>query len=348
MLPPVMEVRDLETTFFLKNGPVRVVDRISFQMNQGEILGLVGESGCGKSVTSRALLGLIEYPGQITGGEILFKGQDLRKFTEREMADVRGRDIAMIFQEPLSALNPVLTIGQQIEEQVIRHQKSKSPSTRKNKQVATLRALEMLSVVGLSPGEQRAKNYPHQLSGGMRQRAMIAMALSCNPSVLIADEPTTSLDMTIQAQILQLIQSLQQKLNMTTLFITHDLGLVSEISDRVIVMYAGQICEEAPTNELFLNPKHPYTLALIESRPRFGHRVDRLKTINGRVPKPEELTQGCPFSNRCPQTISECYSHRPQLNELDKAKHSVSQHSSSKHSSRQHKVACFNPVGGLS
>lgn len=323
MQTPVLDVRNLETTFFLKKGPLKVVDGVSFRIESGQILGLVGESGCGKSVTSRSLMRLIEEPGRITRGEIFFKGRDLLQLSEREMADVRGREISMIFQEPMSALNPVLSIGDQIEEQIVRHQPAKKE--------AVARTLEMLSLVGISPAAVRAKSYPHQLSGGQRQRAMIAMALSCSPSLLIADEPTTALDVTIQAQILELIQSLQQKMNMTALFITHDLGLVSELSDRVIVMYAGQICEEAPTSEIFSNPKHPYTLALIESRPRFGHQVDRLKTIQGQVPRPNELTGGCPFSNRCPQVKSECRSQRPPLLQQ---------------SGVQHRVACFNPVGG--
>lgn len=330
MQSPALEVRNLDITFFLKKGPLKVVDAASFRIDSGEILGLVGESGCGKSVTSRSLMRLVDEPGQITQGEIFFKGRDLLRLSEQEMRDIRGREISMIFQDPMSALNPVLTIGEQIKEQILRHQTEKSIPARLANQKAAERTQTMLSLVGISPAQERMNSYPHQLSGGQRQRAMIAMALSCNPSLLIADEPTTSLDVTIQAQILELIQSLQEQMNMTTLFITHDLGLVSEIADRVIVMYAGQICEEAPTSEIFSNPRHPYTLALIESRPRFGHQVERLKTIHGRVPRPDELTGGCPFSNRCPQVQSECHSLRPPLVHLDKT---------------QHRVACFNPVG---
>lgn len=330
MQSPALEVRNLETTFFLKKGPVKVVDGASFRIDSGEILGLVGESGCGKSVTSRSLMRLIEKPGQITQGEIFFKGRDLLKLSEREMTDIRGREISMIFQEPMSALNPVLTIGEQIKEQIVRHQTEKTLPSRLINQKAAEHTQTMLSLVGISPAVDRVRSYPHQLSGGQRQRAMIAMALSCDPSFLIADEPTTALDVTIQAQILELIQSIQQQMKMTTLFITHDLGLVSEISDRVIVMYAGQICEDAPTTDIFSNPRHPYTLALIESRPRFGHQVEHLKTIQGRVPRPDELTGGCPFSNRCPRVKSDCRTQRPPLLPL---------------SENQHKVACFNPVG---
>lgn len=318
---PVLEVKDLETTFYLKSGPFRAVNRVSYKVNQGETLGIVGESGCGKSVTSFSLMQLIERPGKITNGQVLLQGRDLLKISESQMEEVRGHQMAMIFQEPMSALNPVLTIGEQIDEQILRHMPMKQKQARE-------RSIEMLSLVGIpSPGE-RAGSYPHQLSGGMRQRAMIAMALSCNPVFLIADEPTTALDVTIQAQILELIQNLQKKLNMSVQFITHDLGVISEISDRVLVMYGGQPCEEAQTQEIFSNPKHPYTAALIESRPKFGHRVDRLKTIEGSVPAPHELPAGCPFFNRCPRALSECQVSRPIYQEIKPG----------------HKVACFNPV----
>ena len=261
----VVSVRDLETTFFSKMGAFRAVNGISYDIQKGQTLGIVGESGCGKSVTSFSLMRLIERPGQITGGSFFLNGVDILKLSETEMQAVRGEKMAIIFQEPMTALNPVLTIGSQIDEQILKHKKC-SPNEAKE------RSIEMLSLVGIpSPGD-RYRNYSHQLSGGMRQRAMIAMALSCDPQFLIADEPTTALDVTIQAQILELIQNLQKKFNMTVQFITHDLGVISEISDQVLVMYGGQMCEMADTTELFNNPKHPYTGALIGSRPRLGQR----------------------------------------------------------------------------
>lgn len=318
---PLVEVRNLETTFYLKSGPFKAVNRVSYTIPKGGTLGLVGESGCGKSVTSFSLMQLIAQPGKITGGEVLLGGKDLLKLSESQMQDIRGGEMSMIFQEPMSALNPVLTIGNQIQEQVLRHKKI-------TPREAWDRSVEMLNLVGIPSPEDRARSYPHQLSGGMRQRAMIAMALSCNPSFLIADEPTTALDVTIQAQILELIQSLQEKLNMTVQFITHDLGVISEISDRVLVMYGGQMCEEAETEELFRSPRHPYTAALIDSRPRLGQRVSRLRTIEGSVPAPHELPKGCPFVNRCSRSQSDCHETRPPLVDV----------------TPQHKVACFNPL----
>ncbi len=317
----ILSVRQLETTFFSKLGAFHAVNKISYDIYKGETLGIVGESGCGKSVTSFSLMRLIERPGKITGGQVLLNGRDLLKLSDPAMETVRGGEMAMIFQEPMTALNPVMTIGQQIDEQVLRHKKG-SP------QEARERAIEMLSLVGIPSPSQRYSSYPHQLSGGMRQRAMIAMALSCDPTFLVADEPTTALDVTIQAQILELIQSLQQKLNMTVQFITHDLGVISEISDRVMVMYGGQTCEIGKTQEIFLHPRHPYTHALIKSRPRLGNRVDRLMTIEGSVPAPHELPPGCPFTNRCPRATEQCRAHKPPLIDV----------------SSGHKVACFFPM----
>jgi oligopeptide/dipeptide ABC transporter ATP-binding protein len=319
----VVSVRNLETTFSTRLGPFRAVNDVSYDIYKGETLGIVGESGCGKSVTSFSLMRLIEPPGQITRGQVILNGRDLLQLPEEKMEDVRGGEMAIIFQEPMTALNPVLTIGHQISEQVIRHMKLSHKDARD-------RGVEMLSLVGIPSPADRYDTYPHQLSGGMRQRAMIAMALSCSPQFLIADEPTTALDVTIQAQILELIQGLQEKLNMTVQFITHDLGVISEISDRVLVMYAGQPCEIAPTQELFSNPLHPYTEALIGSRPKLGQRTSRLKTIEGSVPAPHELPPGCPFTNRCPRAIEgQCLLYRPPMVEL----------------SPGHSVACFNPVG---
>lgn len=317
----IVEVKNLETTFATKAGPFKAVNNISYEIPKGKTLGIVGESGCGKSVTSYSLMRLIQTPGRVTGGQVLLNGRDVLKLSEPQMEEVRGGEMAMIFQEPMTALNPVLTIGFQMDEQIMKHKKCSAKESKE-------RAIEMLRVVGIPSPEERYHSYPHQLSGGMRQRAMIAMALSCDPTFLIADEPTTALDVTIQAQILELIQNLQEKFNMTVQFITHDLGVISEISDRVMVMYGGQTCEQADTQELFLNPHHPYTAALIASRPKFGERVKRLTTIEGSVPAPHELPQGCPFVNRCPRAVSECPAVKPQLLEVKPG----------------HKVACFNPL----
>ncbi len=321
---PVVQVKDLETTFFLKSGPFRAVNRISYDINQGETLGIVGESGCGKSVTSFSLMKLIEKPGLITNGSFHLDGQDIFKLPAEGVENVRGGKMAMIFQEPMTALNPVYTIGHQMDEQIQKHMHLSKKDSRD-------RAIEMLQLVGIPSAKERYETYPHQLSGGMRQRAMIAMALSCNPKFLIADEPTTALDVTIQAQILELFQTLQEKMKMTVQFITHDLGVISEVSDKVLVMYGGQTCETGDTQEIINNPKHPYTAALIESRPKMGQRVSRLKTIEGSVPAPHDFPKGCPFANRCPNVLSECWTIKPPL--LPVAG-----------SLTPRKVACFNPV----
>ncbi|MBC7419355.1 MAG: ABC transporter ATP-binding protein [Bdellovibrio sp.] len=301
---PVVQVKDLETTFFLKSGPFKAVNRISYEINQGETLGIVGESGCGKSVTSFSLMKLIEKPGMVTNGEFLLNGRNILTLKDREIEDVRGGQMAMIFQEPMTALNPVLTIGYQMDEQIKKHLRLSDQDSRD-------RAIEMLQLVGIPSAKERYAAYPHQLSGGMRQRAMIAMALSCNPKFLIADEPTTALDVTIQAQILELFQSLQEKMNMTVQFITHDLGVISEVSDKMMVMYGGQTCEMGPTQDIINSPAHPYTAALILSRPQHGHRVERLRTIEGSVPAPHELPKGCPFANRCPNVLADCWTIKP-------------------------------------
>ncbi len=318
---PVLEVKNLETTFFSKAGPFRAVNNVSYKIYQGQTLGIVGESGCGKSVTSYSLMRLIEEPGRITQGQIFLNGRDLLKISETEMENIRGREMAMIFQEPMTALNPVLSVGYQLDEQIMKHKKCSKKESRD-------RAIEMLGLVGIPSPEERYLSYPHQLSGGMRQRAMIAMALSCDPQFLVADEPTTALDVTIQAQILELIQNLQEKFNMTVQFITHDLGVISEVADRVMVMYAGQTCEISDTQELFNRPRHPYTAALIQSRPHFGERTRRLQTIEGSVPAPQELPAGCPFVTRCSRAKTECAPLKPPLVEI----------------SPNHFVACFNPV----
>lgn len=318
---PVVQVKNLETTFFSRAGAHKAVNNVSYDIFEGETLGIVGESGCGKSVTSFSLMRLIEQPGKITKGQFLFQGKDILKLSESEMESVRGGHMSMIFQEPMTALNPVLSIGEQIDEQLIRHKKF-TPSQAKE------RSIEALAMVGIPSPQERYTNYSHQLSGGMRQRAMIAMAISCEPKFLIADEPTTALDVTIQAQILELFQNLQEKLNMTVQFITHDLGVISEITDRVLVMYGGQMCETAPTDVLFKESRHPYTRALISSRPKFGHRVNRLSTIEGSVPAPHELPAGCPFTNRCSRATSQCAQQKPNFVDVG----------------QNHKVACFHPL----
>lgn len=323
---PVLKVNELETTFFLKSGPFRAVNRISYEIEQGQTLGIVGESGCGKSVTSFSLMKLISSPGQITHGSALLNGKDLVQASASEMETIRGGQMAMIFQEPMTALNPVLTIGYQMDEQIQKHLKL-NPKDSKD------RAIEMLRLVGIPSAEERYSAYPHQLSGGMRQRAMIAMALSCNPKFLIADEPTTALDVTIQAQILELFQDLQEKMNMSVQFITHDLGVISEVSDRVLVMYGGQMCETGSTQDVLTSPKHPYTAALIESRPKMGQRISRLKTIEGSVPAPHELPAGCPFATRCTRVKTECWTTKPLYQDV-----------TTPQSQTTRKVACFNPL----
>ncbi len=322
-MKPVVQVKDLETTFFLKSGPFRAVNRISYEINKGETLGIVGESGCGKSVTSFSLMRLIERPGKITNGQFLLNDQNILNLSDTDMEDVRGGKMAMIFQEPMTALNPVLTIGYQMDEQIKKHLKF-------NKKDSRDRAIEMLQLVGIPSAKERYEAYPHHLSGGMRQRAMIAMALSCNPQFLIADEPTTALDVTIQAQILELFQTLQEKMNMSVQFITHDLGVISEVSDKVMVMYGGHTCETGPTQDILNSPKHPYTGALIQSRPKMGHRVSRLKTIEGSVPAPHELPKGCPFANRCGNVREECWNNKPKLQPVQ--------------GDVNRAVACFNPL----
>lgn len=321
-MKPIVQVKDLETTFFLKTGPFRAVNKISYEINKGETLGIVGESGCGKSVTSFSLMRLIERPGKITNGEFNLDGVNIFNLADSEMENIRGGKVAMIFQEPMTALNPVLTIGYQMDEQIQKHLKY-------NKKDSRDRAIEMLELVGIPSAKDRYDAYTHQLSGGMRQRAMIAMALSCNPQFLIADEPTTALDVTIQAQILELFQDLQEKMSMTVQFITHDLGVISEISDKILVMYGGHACETGNTQDIITSPGHPYTAALIQSRPKMGQRVSRLKTISGSVPAPHELPKGCPFANRCPKVISECWTTKPQLKTI---------------ANTNRAVACFNPL----
>ncbi|HBM80308.1 MAG TPA: peptide ABC transporter ATP-binding protein [Clostridiaceae bacterium] len=303
----LLEVKDLVTQFKLKDGTFNAVDGMSFNIDNGEIVALVGESGCGKSVTSLSILGLIPNPpGKVIRGEILFKGKDILKKTRREMQNIRGNEISMIFQEPMTSLNPLFTIGKQITETLIRHKKM-------GREEAKERAVEMLDLVGIpSPGE-RFKNYPHQMSGGMRQRVMIAMALACNPELLIADEPTTALDVTIQAQILDLILRLKNKLNTAVLLITHDLGVVAEVADRVVVMYCGKVVESGSVKEIFAKPLHPYTEGLLLSIPKIDEKKEELFMIPGTVPNPLNMPAGCAFSTRCPKCMEKCIRKMPQL-----------------------------------
>ena len=308
---PVLEVRDLRTYFHTEEGVARAVDGVSFAVGRGQTLGLVGESGCGKSVSAFSIMRLVpEPPGRIEAGQILLKGRDLLSLDEEEMRRVRGDDIAMIFQEPMTSLNPVLTCGFQIAEAVALHQQVSMPE-------ACARAVEMLKLVGIPAPDQRSGEYPHQLSGGMRQRVMIAMALSCNPDVLIADEPTTALDVTIQAQILALLESLQRSLQMAIVLITHDLGVIAETADQVAVMYAGQIVEYAETPALFARPQHPYTRGLLRSIPRLDDAQERLDIIPGAVPDARAFPPGCRFAPRCPLADARCRAETPPLEETE-------------------------------
>jgi oligopeptide/dipeptide ABC transporter ATP-binding protein len=302
----LLEVRGLSTHFFTEEGIVRAVDGVSFSLDEGRTLGMVGESGCGKSVTALSLLRLVPPPGRIVGGEILWQGRDLLKLSEAEMRRVRGREIAMVFQEPTTSLNPVFTVGDQIGEAIRLHQRTDRRETRR-------RVIEMLRLVEIPEPERRADEYPHQMSGGMRQRVMIAMALSCRPKLLVADEPTTALDVTIQAQILELLKSLQRRFGMALLLITHDLGIVAEQADEVAIFYAGRIVEQAAVREIFARPLHPYTRGLLDSLPRPGRK--RLAAIAGSVPSLARLPSGCRFRDRCPLATAECASIDPPLEE---------------------------------
>lgn len=315
MSQPILEVRNLQTHFFTDNGEIPAVDNVSISINEGEILGVVGESGCGKSVTSLSIMGLIPSPpGKIVGGEIIFKNENLLRFSEKKMRSIRGNDVAMIFQEPMTSLNPVYTIGDQIGETIRIHKKV-------NKKRARDLSINMLKKVGIPRPEQIVNEYPHQLSGGMRQRVMIAMAMSCEPKLLIADEPTTALDVTIQAQILDLMRQLNKENETAIMLITHDLGVVAEICDRVVVMYGGKVVEEGDVRTIMKKPQHPYTKGLIRSLPKLHQKEERLFSIPGNVPKPGSILYGCRFAPRCDEVLDICSNKDPELIEITSGHH---------------------------
>jgi len=308
----ILEIKDLCVEFKTAEGTVQAVDHLSYTLHKGEKLGIVGESGSGKSVSSLSMMQLIPNPpGKITGGQILYKGKDLVRASEREMQKIRGNEISMIFQEPMTSLNPIIKCGKQIAESLMLHRGMK-------KKEALEEAIRMMQAVGIANPEVRAHEYPHQMSGGMRQRVMIAMALACRPQILIADEPTTALDVTIQAQILDLIRELNESMEASVVFITHDLGVVSELCDTVIVMYTGHIVEQAPVRELFENPRHPYTIGLLNAIPRITKERNALKTIDGMVPNPTERIEGCSFSPRCPYATDRCRQENPPMFRISK------------------------------
>jgi len=307
---PLLEVRDLRTRFATDDGAFAAVDGVSFSVEAGRTLAIVGESGCGKSVTSLSIMGLVPSPpGRIEGGSIRFEGRELIGAPAQQLQDLRGNGMAMIFQEPMSSLNPVFTIGEQIVEGLLRHR-------RISRAQAVERAIAMLRKVRIPAPEQRFHEHPHKLSGGMRQRAMIAMALACEPRLLIADEPTTALDVTIQAQILELMQTLQRETGTAIILITHDLGVVAEVADEVAVMYAGRIVEQAPVRALFEAPQHPYTIGLLGSIPRLDGERTRLASIEGQVPNPLRRPAGCGFAERCPFADAQCRAAAPELREV--------------------------------
>ena len=302
---PLLDVAELRTVFHTRQGDVHAVNAVSFSVAPGELVGVVGESGSGKSVTMMSLMNLLPRAAEIVGGDVLFEGRDVRAMSRAELLRLRGRDVGFVFQDPMTSLNPVFTVGRQITERLRKHMGL-------GKAAARARAADLLRLVGIPDAERRLGDYPHQFSGGMRQRVMIAIALACDPKLLIADEPTTALDVTIQAQIIELVRDLRAKLDMGIVWITHDLGVVAGIADRVIVMYAGQIVEHAPVAELFANPQHPYTRALLATLPSVsGERSARLRTIEGQPPSLGAPPESCPFAPRCPHAFGRCLTENP-------------------------------------
>ena len=303
----VLEIRGLNSYFFTEKGVAPAVDGLDLDIPKGKIIGLVGESGCGKSMTAKSIMGLLKYPGRVAGGSIRFEDQDLTRLSDKELRKICGNDISMIFQEPMTSLNPVLKVGRQVRETLLVHNPTMSKAEAKQ------RVVEMFQRVGIPEAEKRYDCYPHELSGGLRQRVMIAMAMVCKPKLLIADEPTTALDVTIEAQILRLMKELRDETGMSVLIITHNMGVVAEICDYVYVMYAGKIMEQAETFELFDHTMHPYTKGLLDCIPRIGQNAERLHTIPGVVPNLLHLSQGCPFSNRCEYATDQCRTEKAQL-----------------------------------
>ncbi|MFJ7819350.1 ABC transporter ATP-binding protein [Bacillus toyonensis] len=318
MSKAVVELKDLQTHFQTEEGTVKAVNHVSFAVREGETVCVVGESGCGKSVTALSIMGLIAESGSVVGGDILYEGKSLLGMKEKELRSLRGNDIAMIFQEPMTSLNPVFTVGEQIVEALREHELL-------SKNEAYKKAIELIRKVGIARADEIVHSYPHELSGGMLQRIMIAVALSCNPKLLIADEPTTALDVTIQAQILDLLRQIKEEFKTSILLITHDLGVVAEMADYVVVMYGGKVIEEAPVLEIFQNPKHPYTKGLLKSKPVMGKRIDKLYSIPGQVPNLVGLGEFCYFSGRCEHCMEICKEEAPNLNVHDE----------------NHKVACW-------
>ncbi|MDA2302896.1 ABC transporter ATP-binding protein [Bacillus cereus] len=318
MSKAVIELKDLQTQFQTEEGTVKAVNHVSFSVREGETVCVVGESGCGKSVTALSVMGLIAESGSVVGGDILYEGKSLLGMKEKELRSLRGNDIAMIFQEPMTSLNPVFTVGEQIVETLREHELL-------SKNEAYKKAIELIRKVGIARADEIVHSYPHELSGGMLQRIMIAVALSCNPKLLIADEPTTALDVTIQAQILDLLRQVKEEFKTSILLITHDLGVVAEMADYVVVMYGGKVIEEAPVLEIFQNPKHPYTKGLLKSKPVMGKRIDKLYSIPGQVPNLVGLGEFCYFSGRCEHCMEICEKEAPNLNVNDE----------------NHKVACW-------
>ncbi len=305
MSMPLLQVKNLSTTFNVDAGEVRAVNGISFNLDKGKVLGIVGESGSGKSVTAYSIMRILVEPGRITGGEILFNGENIVNYSEKQMRQFRGKRVSIIFQDPMTSLNPTFTIGNQLREAILLH-------TGRNRKQANERALEMLQLVGVNEPEKRLKQYPHELSGGMRQRVMIAMALACEPDILIADEPTTALDVTIQAQILELMKSLQKKLGMAIIMITHDLGVIADMCDEIIVMYAGRVCERGTVDEIFYNPRHEYTKGLLRSIPKLDTNHAKLEPIAGSPVDLTNMPKGCAFASRCDHCMKICLSELPE------------------------------------
>ncbi|WP_316571436.1 ABC transporter ATP-binding protein [Neobacillus sp. YIM B06451] len=311
MARELLKIENLKTHFKSDRGVVKAVDGVTVTVNEGETVGIVGESGCGKSVTSLSIMRLLhDTPGEIVDGRIHFKGKNLAELSESQMRKIRGNEMAMIFQEPMTSLNPVYKIGKQMEESIRLHLKY-------DKKKARQHAIDMLKLVGIPRAEEIVNEFPYQLSGGMRQRVMIAMAMSCRPQLLIADEPTTALDVTIQAQILDLMRKLREESGTAIMLITHDLGVVAEMCDRVVVMYAGKVVEESDVYSIFKNPKHPYTKGLLQSIPKLGQKISRLDSIPGNVPTPGNMPEGCKFAPRCPAVMDVCLSNDPELREVE-------------------------------